>query len=61
MVKSKVDFPYPVLYPNSEDYLGDCRFIISEFEKKFEDDTEVITHIKYELKSLFQHLLGMSY
>ena len=49
MVKSKVDFPYPVLYPNSEDYLGDCRFIISEFEKKFEDDTEVITHIKYEL------------
>ena len=49
MVKSKVDFPYPVLYPNSEDYVEGCDFRISEFNNIFEDDSEIITHIKYDL------------
>lgn len=53
MVKSKVDFPYPVLYPNSEDYVEGCNFSISEFVNTFEDDSEIITHIKYELDCEF--------
>ena len=53
MVKSKVDFPYPVLYPNSEDYVEGCNFSISEFANTFEDDSEIITHIKYELDCEF--------
>ena len=50
MAKSKVDFPYPVLYPDSEDYIEGCDFKITEFETIFEDDVELVIHAKYELE-----------
>lgn len=50
MKKTKVDFPYPILNNNADDYSKECCFNISQFEKVEETDVELILHMEYELK-----------
>ena len=50
MVKSKLDYPHPVLMPNGDDYNKDCYFEVQMEEEVHEDDCSVLFGFKYDLQ-----------
>lgn len=60
MVKTKMDFPYPVLYPESEDYEEGCYFKILGYDETQDDGSDFISmSLSYELKcTLLEQLIS---
>lgn len=53
MVKSKLDFPHPVLALDGEDYVKECTFNCSLGEDMVEDDQHIEFVIEYQLECEF--------
>lgn len=49
MVKSKIDFPYPVLEEDGDDYVEECSFILTNCEKVEENELYVKLRFGYSL------------